>query len=336
MVSAGTLLAGTALVGSMGAIPAAAQSTAQTWEVQVGGGWSRPADAPPLFEAQAYGPSPLIIHVGDTVTWKFAGVHTVTFNSGKPELPLLTPGPGAGELTLGPAFFPVGVTNGAASYDGTQQVSSGAPLEGPPEDTHFQLTFTKPGLFGYVCTLHPGMRADVEVREASAPLTETPAQAKARGLATLGALTGKAQAGMAMVRPVDAGTVHVALAGLMDGFGGTALQFINGDRTIKRGDTMVWTNGDPSEIHTVTFAGGTTPPEFIEPRPQPNGPPALVIPANVAGPAGGDSYSGQGYANSGIMPAGGSYALRFDAPAGSYSYFCVVHPWMTGTITVTE
>jgi plastocyanin len=315
-----------------------AAAAPQTWEVQVGGGGSGPAGAPPVYEAQAYGPGPAIIRAGDTVTWKFAGVHTVTFNSGKPDLPLIVPGPGgpsSGELQLGPGAFPMGM-NGRTPivYDGTQQISSGAPLQGPPEEAYFAVTFTRPGLYGYICVLHPGMRAEVEVREATASLPETPAQAKARGQATLSVLAAKVQQDAAHVRPVIAGSVHTALAGLGDGFGASALQFINGDKTVKRGDTVVWANADPFEIHTVTFTGGARDPEFIEPHPQAGGPPALVIPANVAGPVGGESYSGQGYANSGILGSGGTYALRFDAPAGAYEYLCIIHPWMRGTITV--
>ena len=38
----------------------------------------------------------------------------------------------------------------------------------------------------------------------------------------------------------------------------------------------------------------------------------------------------------GIIGGGGSYVLRFDAPAGRYEYLCIVHPFMQGTITVTE
>jgi plastocyanin len=290
-----------------------------------------------LFEANAYGPGPVIIHVGDTVSWKFAGFHTVTFNSGKPPLPLIVPGPNPGELMLGPAFAPAGVTGTRTNFDGTAQVSSGTPAEDDPSAFKFELTFTKTGLFGYTCELHPGMRAEVEVREANASLPETPQQAFARGQATLAALVGKMKQDVQALRPVSAGTVHTALAGTGNGFGASALQFINGDKSIRRGDTVVWTSPDPFEIHTVTFPGSAPEPEFIQPRPQPSGPPQLVIPANVASPVGGDTYTGtgQGYANSGILPAGGSYALTFDAPAGAYRYFCVVHPWMRGTITVS-
>lgn len=335
----GALVAAVALVGALGQRPALAQTAAQTWNVQVGGGGDQPAGAPPAYDAQSFGPNPVIIRVGDTVRWTFTGPHTVTFNSGKPQQPDIVPGPNPGELMIAPGFGPIGVTGPVTSYDGTAQVSSGVaflavppPPNGPPT---FSLTFTKPGLFGYVCVIHPGMRGEVEVREAGAPLPESPAQALARGQVTLQTLAGKAKADAAAVRPVQAGTVHAALAGLGDGFGASALAMINGTMTVRRGDSVVWTVADPFEIHTVTFMSGATPPEFIEPRPQPAGPPLLVIPANIAGPAGGDSYTGTAYANSGILGPGDSYILRFDAPAGTYDYLCVIHPWMTGSITVT-
>ena len=78
---------------------------------------------------------------------------------------------------------------------------------------------------------------------------------------------GKIKQDVQGIRPVTAGTVSTALAGTANGFGGSALQFINGNKTIRRGDTVVWTNTDPFEIHTVTFAGSAPPPEFIVPRP---------------------------------------------------------------------
>jgi plastocyanin len=320
-----------ALVLASGAGTAQAQSTAQTWEVQVGGG-DTPTGGPPFYEAQAYGPDPVIIRVGDTVTWTFMGAHTVTFNAGRPDPVLFMPGPGTGEAQLGPGYFPIGVTDSSMTYDGSTPLSTGF-IE--PGNT-FSLTFTKPGNFGYVCTVHPGMRGMVEVREAGATLPESPAQAKTRGQVTLQTIVAKTKADVQMVRPVHAGTVHVSLAGLGDGFGGSALLFVNANLTIRRGDTVVWTNADPYEIHTVTFPGDATPPEIIEPRPQQGGPPILVIPANVASPVGGDTYRGAGYANSGIFGVGGSYALSFNAPPGAYQYLCVVHPWMVGTITVTE
>jgi plastocyanin len=318
------------------ALPVQAQSTPQTWEVQVG---SAATTAPPVFEPQAYGPDPLVIRVGDRVTWSPVAGHTVTFTAGKPAPALILPGSGAGELMLGPGFAPIGVTPGptgiSATFDGSAQVSSGdlgqALPDVPPVMT---VTFTKAGTFGYVCLFHPGMRGTVEVRDASAALPESPAQAKARGQATLGFLQSMIREQAGMVRPGDAAGIHTALAGMGNGYGASALAFINGDKTIARGDTVVWTNADPIENHTITYASGGAPPEFIEPRPQAGGPPQLVIPASVAQPSG-NTYNGTGMANSGILFYGGTYALRFDAAPGTYGYLCLLHPWMTGTVTVT-
>lgn len=323
-------VASAAMRSHQGATPAQA---AQTWEVQVGYD-----DEPGLISTQAYFPNPLTINAGDTVVWRFAGFHTVTFNGNEPPLPLLGPGPNPGELALGPAFFPAGPQGPNATYNGTGYASSGTPPEGGPQDQPFtyNLTFTKPGLYGYVCTLHPGMRGEVLVQPAGAPLPETPAQAKARGQATIGALVGIMRSGIERTRPASLGPVHLAYAGLGDAFGVSALRFLPGDITVRRGDTVVWSVADPFEIHTVTFTSGQPDPAFIDVRPQPQGPPILAIPANVAGPVGGTSYTGQGYVNSGVLPYGGSYALTFDAPPGKYEYLCIVHPFMRATVTVTE
>ena len=38
--------------------------------------------------------------------------------------------------------------------------------------------------------------------------------------------------------------------------------------------------------------------------------------------------------DSGLVPAGGMYSYKFEE-AGTYDYFCMVHPWMTGIVTVS-
>jgi plastocyanin len=322
-----------AALAAAGARPVGAQGAPQRWEVQVSA-----VDPNDAHIVQGFAPNPLVIHVGDTVTWRWSpnpAPHTVTFNSGKPAPADIVPGPGPGELMLGPGAFPIGPTGPAVSYDGSEQVSSGIPTD--PNAT-YSLTFTRTGTFGYVCVLHPGMRGDVEVREAGAPLPETPAQATARGRATAAALLDRAQTGAAAVRSASADGVHSAMAGLGDGFGASALRFLPGELTVRRGDAVVWVMPDPFEVHTVSFASGQTPPDFVEPRPpaQPGGPPQLVIPTTVAGPVGGAAYTGQGLVSSGILGNGGAFFLRFDAPAGTYEYLCLIHPTMRGRVTITE
>jgi plastocyanin len=94
------------------------------------------------------------------------------------------------------------------------------------------------------------------------------------------------------------------------------------DVTIDAGDSVTWTSAT-AEPHTVTFlAPGQTPSQ------DPFSP-----------PAGGNASSGDGYFNSGPLmgvPAPGfmpSYTLRFTRP-GTYTYICLFHPFMTGTVHV--
>jgi len=307
---------------------ASVATAADTWNVQVSG---QSADQSVI--GQAFFPDPLIIHVGDTVKWTWAtglAPHTVTFNSGKPALTDFVPGPTPGQLVAGGAFFPLGPSS-PVSYDGTPQINSGVPDPGGA----YTVTFTKPGIFGYVCSFHPGMRGQIEVREAGAPLPETPAQATARGQATLSQLLSQMQSDAAQVQSAAAATVHTDAAGLGNGFGVSALAFLPGNVTVSRGDVVSWVLADPFEIHTITFLSGAAPPDLLLPQPQGSGPPLLVLNPAVAGPTGGTTYTGQGVLNSGIISPGQGFVLVFDAPPGTYLYQCLVHPTMKSTITVS-
>ena len=76
--------------------------------------------------------------------------------------------------------------------------------------------------------------------------------------------------------------------------------FSPADITINAGDTVEWINVDTA-AHTVT--GGS--------------------------PSDGPS----GVFDSSLVMANASYAFTFN-DAGSYDYFCMVHPWMVGSVTV--
>ncbi len=124
LLAAAALLTAVAAT-ALGATPVV--KAADTWNVQVSG-----ATADMSMMAQGFFPDPLIIHVGDTVKWTWANTgapHSVTFNSGKPELALFVPGPTAGQVVAGPPFFPLGPPS-PVSYDGTQQLNSGVPDPG--------------------------------------------------------------------------------------------------------------------------------------------------------------------------------------------------------------
>ena len=81
----------------------------------------------------------------------------------------------------------------------------------------------------------------------------------------------------------------------------TDVCYIPSSVSISTGSTVVWMNDD-TVAHTVTSGG----------------------------PAGGPD----GVFDSSLVMGGASFEVTFD-DAGSYDYFCMVHPWMTGTINVS-
>ena len=103
--------------------------------------------------------------------------------------------------------------------------------------------------------------------------------------------------------------------------------------TINVGDTITW-RLDSTEFHTVTFLAGQPEPEFVQPGPDG----AFLNPAAVL-PAGGNTYDGSAYTNSGLLMLGGpgteppTYSLTF-TKAGTYDYVCIIHPGMNGKVVV--
>lgn len=321
-----------------GSLPGQARA-AGTWDVIVGG------DAEPGITTYAFWPAAITIHTGDTVRWSFLSRverHTVSFLRDDPPLPLYLPGPGAGELTLGPAWFPVGNIVGNGTFDNTRSLSSGAGFgDDPPL---YSLTFTTAGVFSYLCELHPGMQGSIAVLDGDAALPESPEQALARGRAAFDARVAalQAQAATALAATPQAGPgangghggALVPLDfGLSDPGGATLLQPFPAAISVRRGDTLLWTNTDVYGAHTIAFAADAPLPDA--PSVRGSGPPKLVLPANVAGSAGGGVLSGAGYVNSGLLQPGASFALTIDAPPGDYRYVCLLHrSVMRGVITV--
>ena len=76
-----------------------------------------------------------------------------------------------------------------------------------------------------------------------------------------------------------------------------------GDIEISVGDTVIWKNAD-QEKHTI--ASGTPA----------DGPDGI-------------------FGGSDFLAPGQSYQFKFDKK-GQYSYYCIIHPWMTGTVFVTD
>jgi plastocyanin len=305
------------------AVVAAPLQTAQSWRVQAGTGTVDNSVATLQFYSSA-----ITIDAGDSVTWNAVGdAHTVSFLSGAP-----APNPDD------PAAQ---APSGGNSYDGTGIVSSGIFFPGPPgglgpgaPPTSYTLTFSTPGTYVYDCLIHPGMEGTVTVQPAGTPYPETQAQYDAQSVldsaSALGAgvtlanayqVTSSANAGGHTTYNVSAGVGNGAAA---------SLAFIPVALTIAPGDTVTWTNTDPVEPHTVSFAGadGKLPAETD---------PAAVM------PAGGTTEDGSTFNNSGFLagppgsPSNQPYSLTFPT-AGIYNYVCIIHAdlGMKGTIVVTK
>jgi plastocyanin len=104
------------------------------------------------------------------------------------------------------------------------------------------------------------------------------------------------------------------------------LQFMPASVTVAAGQSVKWSWDGTIEPHSVTFfPPGKT-------APAPGSDPALFAPTPATGP-----YDGKTFVNSGLQPLGPAPAkpleLKF-AAEGTYSYVCVIHPQMMGTVKV--
>ena len=125
---------------------------------------------------------------------------------------------------------------------------------------------------------------------------EAEAEAKA-------AMEAEAEAKAAMEAEAEPQThvVDVPIGTSVPGCEETNACFSPADIIINAGDTVSWDNVDTA-AHTVTSGS----------------------------PADGPS----GVFDSSLLMASATYAFTFE-DAGNYDYFCMVHPWMVGTVSVS-
>lgn len=283
------------------------QPRPQTWMVNAGG--SEQSEA---IQALDFYPNTITIHAGDTITW-----------SNPTSIPHMIAIPQAGQSP--PPGPPNPAPVGGRLFDNSAYISSGFLLKSKT----YSVKFTVPGTYAYYCMVHPPeMTSTVVVLPASMPLPMSAAQYAAQSATALAA---DLQAGVASLQlfPYAPGGTHLA-AGIAPGLPGpthsqsTVLRFLddtttNGNITIPVGTTLTWTNESNNVPHTVTF------PILGQ---QPSGPPDQP-------PAGGSTYDGTVFTNSGVMIPTTTYSLTF-TKAGTYTYYCLFHDGPTGMIgTVT-
>jgi plastocyanin len=224
-------------------------------------------------QADAFLPNELWIFEGDSIKWTFVPkneIHTVT---------LLTPGqirPSA-PPPAGPPFSVQGVNCGPvpAIYDGSTCVSTPAGMSG---GATFTVTFPKAGNYKLVCLVHTDMTGSVHVLVNNASngdlvrsqrFYDDKARDEARAILSDGDRQGddhhdEDHRGWDDRRDRD-NAVTAGIGEIVATGGGlqyrTVVRFLPGTIRIHAGDSVVWTNLDPTEPHTVTF--GTEPAGFV-------------------------------------------------------------------------
>jgi plastocyanin len=339
------------------ALPAAAQAKTKTMLMG-----PPPATQKTLGEqtwVNAYFPSTLTIAAGDSVKFTPAGFHTANIppKGGPGLLPIFAPNGTKVENAAdaaGAAFWFNGQDNlgfnpellasqfgKKLSYTGAKRVQSGLPLA--PRPKPMTVKFTKAGNYQVLCDLHPGMKATVKVLEKGAK-TPTTAQDNA-------AVKKQATAAVKAARPLatkaqPANTVSLGVAG-KDGL--EYLGMVPATLNVPAGTTVKFQMSKGSyEAHTATFGPGTPgqePQSYLgQIAASFEGAPVLdprgVYPSDVTPVTLTPQTHGNGFWNTGVLDTAGATPLPNTASvtfgaAGTYTYYCMIHPFMRGTVNVT-
>jgi plastocyanin len=105
-------------------------------------------------------------------------------------------------------------------------------------------------------------------------------------------------------------------------------EFLPAKIRVKTGSTVAWSWKGTIEPHSVTFF-----PPNVTPPP-PGSDESLFAPTPPTGP-----YDGTALVNSGLLPFGPDPVPPFEmtfAKAGTFSYYCVIHPNMVGQVNVVD
>jgi plastocyanin len=238
-----------------------------------------------------------------------------------------------------PALAPKGFGK-TFSYSGAKGVQSGLPVA--PKLKPVTVKFTKAGSYTYYCDIHPGMKATVQVRAKSRSIPSAKGHAKrikdqvTSALATAKKLSKQAPTG---------NTVDLGVAGK----GGVEIfAMVPAAKTVPAGTTLTFqmSTGPTYETHTATFGPGNIEdpntyigklaaslegaidPAAIYPSEQPPAVGALT-----------PTLHGIGFWNSGALdrvsatPLPPASQVTFITP-GTNTYYCLIHPFRKGAVTV--
>jgi plastocyanin len=340
-------------------LPAAAHARTKTVDMGV------PTASQQKFQQAAsdvndYFPHTVTIRAGDSVRFRPVGFHTVDLPpAGGDPLPLIT---ATGSKVAGVndaagvAFWfndqdQVGFNPDLAesgygerfTYRGGKRVESGLPLG--QNLRPMRVKFPKRGSYTYFCNIHPGMTGKVVVKRKRAKVP-TAKQDRKRVRRQVARTLARAQQ-LASAQP-PANTVYTggSAKGGVEYFGmlpatlnvsaGTTVTFMMSPRSYDA-HTASFGPGDPQNEPTsylgqiaATFAGA---PVF-----DPRGVYRSEPPGTTATYTG--TLHGNGFWSSGVMDRDGASPLPPSdtvtfSQAGSFKFYCLIHPFMVGTVNVT-
>ena len=315
-------------------------------------------------EAMDFFPRTVTIRRGDTVAFEPRGFHTVDLPGPGRTRPLafLTPTDKTAGTVLDAAGAPFWFSNtapligfnprllaqgfGKLKTQGRGSVLSGLPLSDRVKA--MRVRFPRSGSFKYFCNIHPGMTGTVRVVGRGRRVPSRAADTRAAKTQIATAVT--AAKSMPRTAGIPANTVSVGQQrGTVHHYG-----FVPSKLTVARGTTVTFAMPSNSrDVHTATFGPGDP---NKDPKKEPNnylaglaatfqgpGPFDAIStyssePPNAAPAALSPALHGNGFWNSGVLgppvtqlPRNGK--LTFNT-AGAYDFYCLIHPFMKGTITV--
>ncbi|MBI5287371.1 MAG: hypothetical protein HY873_00155 [Chloroflexi bacterium] len=301
-------------------------------------------------DVEAFMPADIRVRAGDSIQWTAHGFegHTITFGDGDDTLAslgeYLLPNPAnPDERIFNPRLALA--SEKQRTHDGTTEwINSG--FIGVPAEQTYTLTFTKEGLFTYLCLVHPfTMTGTVTVEPAGAQV-ESPETVSARGeaelaeyLDELGAEAQRLNDAAASAPGPGTSTIHYVQVGAITDHGQVAI-YTPGALDIVAGDTVIFQNDDRN-FHNVIFRGDRELTSGIGIIPDPEGRGLNFSLDNASAiavdppPEGFDDQTFLSSGSLGVLQPRLTWTLRFDKP-GTYLYACTIHVLggMAGVINV--
>lgn len=301
-------------------------------------------------DVEAFMPADIRVRAGDSIRWTSHGFegHTITFGNGDDTLAslgdYLLPNPAnPDERIFNPRLALASEKQG--THDGTTEwINSG--FFGVPAAQDYTLTFTKEGLYTYLCLVHPFTMTGTVTVEPPGARVDSAETVSARGDALAAqyfdelAAEAKRLDEAAYSAPGPNGsTIHYVQVGAITDHGQVAI-YIPGALDIAPGDTVIFQNDDRN-FHNVIFRGNRELPSGIGIIPDPEGRGLNFSLDNASAiavdppPGGFDDQTFLSSGSLGVLQPRLTWTLRFDKP-GTYVYACTIHVLggMAGVINV--